>query len=337
MFKRKLYISVLMLFTLLFIAACGNESGTDGSGGNDDQFLDFITGDPEGTWAAIGTGISDRVNESLDGIEVVSKPGSGSVGNPEAVSIEKGDIGMSYNPFLLKAENGEAPFSDKMTNLRAVASLTPTVVHFIQNSDMKIDSLEELISTQTDITLGIPPEGQGSNYIGNMIFESQGIESIEDTLNDWGGDIYYGNMSNLTDAWSNRQIDSIISTLNVPGSAIEESMAASEGKLMNIGDELANVLINEQGFEPYTIPSGTYNNQEKDVETVGLSIIVFARDDVSDDVIYELTKTIYENEDYLANVHSSFENFNADNMADNLTLEVHPGAEKFYQEKGLMD
>src|SRR5690625_857327 len=166
MFKRNLYISVLMLFTLLFIVACGNEANT----GNDDQFLDFITGDPDGTWAAIGTGISDKVNDSLDGVEMVSKPGSGSVGNPEAVSIGNGDIGMSYNPFLLKAENGEAPFSDEMTNLRAVASLTPTVVHFIQNYDMEIDSIEELISTKTEITLGIPPEGQGSNYIGNMIF-----------------------------------------------------------------------------------------------------------------------------------------------------------------------
>src|SRR5699024_9468203 len=142
---------------------------------NDDQFVDLITGTPEGTWAAIGTGISDKVNESLDDVEIASKPGSGSVGNPEAISIGKGDIGMSYNPFLLKAKNGEAPFSDEMTNLRAVASLTPTVVHFIQNSDMEIGSLEELISTQTDMNLGIPPEGQGSNYIGNMIFESKGI------------------------------------------------------------------------------------------------------------------------------------------------------------------
>lgn len=331
MFK-KTYMCILMLSTLLFMVACSNESSS-----GSDQFLDFITGDPDGTWASIGTGIADKFNESVDDVEMASKPGSGSVGNPEAVSIGNGDIGMSYNPFLSRAENGEDPFSDEMTNLRAVASLTPTVVHFLQNSDMNIDSLEELISTKTEITLGIPPEGQGSNYIGNMIFESYGIDNIEEALNDWGGDTYYGEMSNLTDAWSNRQVDSFISTLNVPGSAIEESMAATEGKLLNMGDELTDELINEYGFEPYTIPSGTYNNQEDDVETVGLSIIVFTRDDVSEDVIYELTKTIYENEDYLANLHSSFQNFNADNMAENLILELHPGAEKFYQEQGLID
>lgn len=99
-----------MLFTLLFMVACGDESSTDGSGGNDEQFVDFITGDPDGTWAAIGTCIADRANDYLDDVEVVSTPGSGSVGNPEGVSIGNGDIGMSYKPFLLKAENGEAPF-----------------------------------------------------------------------------------------------------------------------------------------------------------------------------------------------------------------------------------
>src|SRR5699024_1363981 len=188
-----------------------------------------------------------------------------------------------------------------MNNLKAVASLTPTVVHFIQNSDMEIDSLEDIIANKTDMNLGIPPEGQGSNYIGNMIFEEEGISDVEKALNDWGGDIYYGEISNLTDAWSNKQIDGFVTTLNVPGAAIEESLAATKCNLMNMGNERSDKLIESQGIEPYTIPAGTYENQEEDVETLGLSIIVFARDDVSEDTIYELTKTIYENEDYLAN------------------------------------
>src|SRR5699024_2335227 len=222
--KSMLYISSLAICTALFISACS-------MGGSDDNNLELITGDPDGTWASIGTALSDKLNDELDEIEVSSKPGSGSVGNPEAVSNGKGDIGMSYNPFLLKAEKGEEPFSEEMTNLKAVASLTPTVVHFIQNSDMDIDSLEGIIAEKNDMTLGIPPEGQGSNYIGNMIFEEEGIKEIEDTLDDWGGEIYYGEVSNLTDAWSNKQIDGFITTLNVPGSAVSESMSAAEGNL----------------------------------------------------------------------------------------------------------
>src|SRR5699024_3252818 len=198
-------------------------------------------------------------------------------------------------------------------------------------------SLEEIITNETSLNLGIPPEGQGSNYIGNMIFEEEGIDNIEESLEDWGGEIYYGEVSNLTDAWSNKQIDSLVTTLNVPGSAVEGSLAATEGNLLNIGDDLSDKLIENQGFEPYTVPAGTYENQDEDVETLGLSIIVFARDDVSDDVIYDLTETIYENEEYLESIHSSFEEFEAEDMTENLSLDLHPGAEKFYEEKGMMD
>src|SRR5699024_800719 len=328
--RKKLYIPILLIFIALLIAACS-------SGGSDDKNLELITGDPDGTWASIGTGISEKLNDELEEGEVSSKPGSGSVGNPEAVSNGKGDIGMSYNPFLLKAQNGEEPFDEEMNNLKAVASLTPTVVHFIQNSDMEIDSLEDIIANKTDMTLGIPPEGQGSNYIGNMFFEEAGISDVEESLNDWGGDTYYGEVSNLTDAWSNKQIDGFMTTLNVPGSAVEESLAAEKGNLMNIGEELSDQMIENQGFEPYTDPERTYENQDEDVETLGLSIIVFARDDVSEDAIYELTKTIYENEDYLADIHSSFGEFDAEEMTENLSLDLHPGAEKFYEEEGLMD
>src|SRR5699024_11622023 len=106
---------------------------------------------------------------------------------------------------------------------------------------------------------------------------------------------------------------------------------------MNIGEELYDQMIEKQGFEPYTVPEGTYENQDEDVETLGLSIIVFARDDVSEDAIYELTKSIYENEDSLADIHSSFGEFDVEEMTENLSLYLHPGAEKYYEEEDLID
>src|SRR5699024_5138894 len=117
MLNKKIWGFILVVFSVLFIAACS-------MGESDDDNLELITGDPDGTWASIGTGISDKLNDKLDDTEISSKPGSGSVGNPEAIANEKGDIGMSYNPFLLKAQNGEDPFDKEMDNLKAVASLS---------------------------------------------------------------------------------------------------------------------------------------------------------------------------------------------------------------------
>src|SRR5699024_1632512 len=119
MLQRKVFVSFILVIMTVSLIACGNSNNSKKS---QDGFLDFLTGDPDGTWAAIGTGISDKLNKNLDSVEISSKPGPGSVGNPEAVSNGNGDIGMSYNPFLIKAINGEEPYSKDRKSTRLNSS-----------------------------------------------------------------------------------------------------------------------------------------------------------------------------------------------------------------------
>ena len=102
-----------------------------------------------------------------------------------------------------------------------------------------------------------------------------------------------------------------------------------------MGDGLLPKLV-DAGFSPYTIPKGTYANQDADVVTVGLPMILFTSADADEDLVYTVTKTIYENDDYMKQVHSSFKEFSRDKMHQGNAIELHPGAVKFYKEKGLM-
>lgn len=296
--------------------------------------IQFDTGSAVGTWFKIGAGIAEKTNDFFEGFPITATPGSGSVGNPPIVSQGGAHLAMSYGPFLLRAVAGEEPYDKPFTNLRAVAALTPTVVHVFADTEPQVDTVAELIEKKIRITMGVPPTGQGSNYIAQIIFSAMGYK-IED-IGEWGSKIYYASGTDLVNAWKDRHTNVIISTYNVPASAIEESLMARKGKILNMGKKLINVLVDEKGFAEYTIPAGTYSVQDNDVVTAALPIVIITRDDVSEEIIYYLTKAIYENKDYMIGVHSSFKEFEPEKMAMGLGIELHKGAEKFYKEVGLI-
>jgi hypothetical protein len=295
----------------------------------------FSTGSAAGTWWTIGAGISEKVNEFFQGYPFTATPGPGSVGNPPVISAGDAHFGMSYGPFLVLATEGQAPYDKKFDNLRAVCTLTPTVVHVFVTPDIEADSVEELIEKKIKINMGIPPTGQGSNYIAQIMFSAMGYDNLEG-IKEYGSKLYYASGSDLVAAWKDRQTNATISTYNVPASALEESLMGREGKILDIGEGLFNELVDNRGFSEYIIPAGTYPGQERDVKTVALPIVIITREDTSDEVVYNLAKAIYENKDYLVSVHNSFNEFNPDKMATGTGIQLHKGAIKFYEEIDLI-
>jgi len=296
----------------------------------------FTTGSATGSWIKIGAGIAEKANDLFQGFPFTATPGSGSVGNPPIVSEGDAHLAMSYGPFLILATKAEGPYDKKFENLRAVCSLTPTVVHIFATPEVEANTVEELIGNKVKMVMGVPPTGQGSNYITQIIFSAMGYDNLE-KIKEWGSKIYYASGSGLVSAWRDRHTNVTISTYNVPASAIQESLMGRKGKILDMGEKLMNELVNNRGFSEYIIPAGTYPGQEKDIKTAALKIVIFTRDDVSEEIVYNLTKAIYENKDYMVNVHNSFKEFNTKEMSSSTGIELHPGAIKFYKEVGLIE
>lgn len=341
--RNKKYLCLvfsLILITSLFVGCTQKkqpEGSVDNNAGTEKLKIDnmeFVSGSASGSWIKIAAGIAEKANEHFEGFPISATPG-GSVGNPSVVSIGGGDIGMSYAPFLVMAKEGTGPYEKPFTNLRAVASLTPTVFHIFADTKLPVNSVSELLEKKEPVVLGLPPKGQGSNYITQIIFSELGYDDVEG-IQEYGSKIFYGDGGTLKDAWKDRHIDVDVMTYNVPAASIQEALTAREGKLLNIDKEVVDVLVNEKGFNKFTIPAGTYSGQDKDVETVSLKIVVFVREDVPEDVVYNLTKAIYENKSYYEGVHSSFKDFYPEKMTEGLAIELHKGAEKFYREVGLI-
>jgi len=330
--KGKEFIWVTLLLSLVLLALTGVAFADEKLKIDNVQ---ITCGAANGSWVRIGAAISEKANEYFEGFPINAVPGPGSVANPSIVGTGQAHIGFTYPPFLHSAVKGEAPYEDKFDNLKFVASLTPTVVQFLSNLNQEGLTLERIVENKIRIRLGLNPKGSGSHYILQMILQSNGVPEIED-IKKWGGNVYYASGDGLSSAWQDRHINFMMFTDNVPSAAIEESVAGRGGYLIGIGDGFA-ANLSKLGFVPFTIQSGTYSGQEREVKTVSLPLVVFAREDIDPKVIYYVTKSIYENLEYFGDVHSSFKSLKQQDLYSNHGLEMHEGAKMYYKEIGVIE
>lgn len=296
--------------------------------------VELLSGAATGSWYTIGAGVADKFNENYDGFPMTCAPGPGSIGNIPVIAAGDSDIAMSYGPFLIAAANGTAPYDTAYTNLRAIAALQPTVIQPL--TTMPINSVGEFIEGKVKGTLGLYPVGNASTFIISTILQAYGIEKPED-ISAWGAEVYYADGASMSDAWSDRHIDLQMPMLNIPASAVTEALVArSDGKLISLDESIVQKLEAENGFSSYTIKAGTYEGQDEDILTIGLPIVFFCAEDADEDMIYNFTKSLYENKEYFLGVHSSFNEFDPETMNEGCAIELHPGAVKFYKEAGLM-
>lgn len=297
--------------------------------------MQIMTGDAGGTWGAIGAAIAEKVNDNYQGFPMTAVPSSGSVANPMVIGSGEAPFGLSYPIFLVAATKGAKPYSKAFPDLRAICAMPPTVLHMFADVAIPGKTIKEILDAKTVFKLGLPPKGSGSYSILDIVFNACGLEDIED-LNQWGASVYYASGQGLGDAWNDRITDMTASTYNVPAAILVEALSARQGKILGMGEEIMPKLM-EYGFSPFTIPSGTYPNQDEDVETVSLPMILFTRADVSEDVVYTITKTIYQNAEYMKTVHSSFKSFDNAAMHKGNGIQLHEGAVKFFKERGIME
>ena len=297
--------------------------------------MQIITGSAGGTWEVVGVAIASRVNEHFEGFPFTAVPGPGSVANPMVVASGESAFGLSYPNFLVAATKGEFPYDKAVDNLCAIASMPATVLHiYVDSRAVPVATLEDVVKKKIAFRLGLPPQGAGSYMIFHSIMNVCGLKNVED-IEEWGCKIYPATGQGLNDAWKNRMIDGSVMTFNIPAAIIEEALSARSGVLLSMGNGLMPKL-EEMGFTPVTIPAKTYAGQKSDVVTVGLPMVLFTRADISEDIIYLITKTLYENANFMKTVHSSFSGFNPDTMSEGNGIVLHPGAIKFYKEKGIM-
>lgn len=314
----------------------GSESGSSGATGG----IAFATLDQGSAWYNYGATIGSRIEDVMDGTKVEVLPYSGGIGNPELVSTGEAQIATSFSAVTSWAYDGTAgtPFEDEpLDNLRMlVGGIDQYYFGPIAPANAKFDSFDEVVDGELGIDIVSQPRGSLGDIGTNMVLEAYGAGT--DDVESWGGSFEPTSTDVATTAIGDGKADLWIQAITAGHPGITELAQTSDIKILPIGDDAVEALSG-YGLTAATLPGGTFRGQDEDVQLVGFNTSIIASDDLDEETAYEITKAIVESADALAEANAGMAGFDpalaaSEEMAAGVPL--HPGAERYYEEAGLL-
>ncbi|HHT49983.1 MAG TPA: TAXI family TRAP transporter solute-binding subunit [Eubacteriaceae bacterium] len=342
--KYLVFLLVAILMLSLVLVGCGSsdEIGKEGEGEGEEevgekdppktkQQITILTGSTGGTYFALGGAMANTWTDYLDNIQVTSQPSGASVENINRLNAGEVELGISMNNIADNAWNGVGAFDKKTQNFRTIGVVYPEVYQGVALKESGIVNLEDVKGKR----VAVGPVGSGTVVLTEAVFAEAGLTFDDVKANSDGfGDA----ASKMQDG----QLDAAFNVLSVPAAAIEEILTTREINIIEISDDLfAKLKAKHPFFSQYYIPAGTYGNTE-DVKTINCQAALYCSPDLSEDMVYEITKVWAEHTAEVATAHNAAK-WLADEIAggnlqvilEGITTPLHKGAYKYYLEKGL--
>jgi TRAP transporter TAXI family solute receptor len=334
--KRK--FSILLILVLVFslaLVGCAGETGDTEEGTTEEtteeasgevQELAFATGGTSGTYYPLGGAIASVWNATYDNVNVTIQPAGASVENINRVSSGEVDIVLAMNNIADQAFKGEGEsFPNKLENFKAVGVVYPEVMHIVTTQDTGIESIADLKGK----TINPGPPGSGTYVTALAILEAYGI----------GPDDFKSRPGSFSDAVAGLKdgnLDAGFAVVSFPASAVTEIATSNPVKILEVtGDGFDKLKESVPFAAQFPITGGVYNGQDEDATTVALQAVMYVRDDLDEDLVYNLTKTLYEETAEIEKGHARGSQISIDNAADGITTPFHPGALKYLEEQGI--
>ena len=286
------------------------------------KFLSMLTGGTGGTYYPLGGAIAKIVSDET-GIKTDALSSNASADNIIALNDGEAEIAFTQTDVAAYAIDGINNFKDKkIEGIQALGSLYPETVQIITTEKSGIKTVNDLKGKK--VSVGAP--GSGTYVSAEQILEVYGLnmKDIRAQHLDFGesvGGIQDGN------------IDAAFITAGTPTGAVEQLTATAKVNVLPIDGEEAKKLIDKYPFYGVnTIKQGTYG-LANDVNTVAVLAMLVVKKDLPEDAVYNITKAIYENLDKIA--HAKAKEISLDKALDGIGFDLHPGAKKYYEEKGL--
>lgn len=288
-------------------------------------FLSIATGGTAGTYYPIGGGIADVVSRHAPDLQVTAETGNASAANLNLIGTHQIEIALVQNDVAFWAWKGENMFSNPFPNVRAVASLYPEHVHLITLKKTGVKNFMDIKGKR--VSVGAP--GSGVEADVRSIFQVAGLK-YEDMSTD------FLDFNNTTQRFKDGQLDAGFVVAGYPVASIMDLATMHDIDLVNFDDEFLGKLEAQfPFFASDMIPAGTYKGIDNDVKTPAVMAMVVCDGDLPEDVIYAFTKALWDNIDELYKVHSKAQLITLDTALTGISVPVHPGAAKYYTEKGL--
>lgn len=313
-------VSVLLTSTML-VACGGNESSGKKEDGLETNIVTIATGGSSGPYNIIGTALANEYSDEF-GINSKSQATGASVENINLIKEGKIEMAFVMSDVLTEAVNGTGNFSEKVENVEQVATLYPNFVQIVTTQDSGIETIEDLVGKR----VAVGDQNSGVEVNARNLLAGHGI-TYDDIQVDYLG------YAEAADGLKSGAIDAAFLTSGLPNASVLELSKTLDIKMVSVDPANIEKLAKDQPyFVAMEIPADTYGNAEA-VPTAAIMNALVVSSELSEDDVYKLTKSFFDNLETLGNAHQAATEVSLEKAQEGMVAPVHPGAKKYYDEQ----
>ena len=342
---KKFLALILVGVLVISLVACGGGKETPAGGGTEPpaggteppangeeprEPVDLVmgTGSSGGTYFALGGAMSNAWNGFLkdEQITVTAQASGASVENLNLINALEMDLGIAMNNVAANAFAGTGAFSAPVTNVSSIGVVYNEVYQIVANANTGAKNVEDL----KGMKVAVGPAGSGTVGLTEKVLSAAGLDIDKDIKRQ--SDSFGDASTKMQDG----HIDAACNVLAVPASSIIEMATVMDIVYVDISDEiLATIAADEPYFVRKVIPAGTYKDQEEDINTITCKAALYCRSDLDEEVVYQITKAMYETGDKVAAAHATGKEIQLEGALEGITTPIHPGAARYFKEMGI--
>ena len=290
--------------------------------------ISITTGGTGGVYYPLGGGMANVLTKSVPGLSATAEVTGGSVDNLKLINAGKSEVAFSMADAAYEAAQGVDKFKDNKVSVRTLMVLYPNKMHVVTVESSGISKIADLKGKR--VSTG--SAGSGTEIMALRVLEAAGLDAKKDLKQERLG------AAESVNAIKDRKIDAFFWVGGVPTAAVTD-LAATPGTKIKLIDHADVVDAMNKKYGPLyvkgTIPAGSYAGQDKPNEEVDVWNILVASEKMSDQMAYDIVKTLFEKKPELVAVHKEAANIELKSQAMGSPIPFHPGAKKYLEEKGI--
>ena len=325
----------------LVLTGCGGGTSTTGSASTGAaagaKSLTLATGGTTGTYYAVGGVMSTVLNKKLTNSSLTVTSTGASKANIQLIADGEADLAIVQNDVMHYASTGTDLFEaeGKYDTFSSVCGMYDETVQLVTTNNIasipqsypgaNIKSVKDLKGK----TVCVGDAGSGTEFNAKQVLAAYGMSFDDITVNN-------ASFGDSADSLKDGKIDAAFVVAGAPTTAVVDLSTAAQVYVIPVDGAERDSLMKDYAFyTKTTIPAGTYKGQDADVETVSVRATLIASNELSEDVVYELVKAMFDNQDELIKGHEKFNNLKLEDATKGIDVKFHPGAAKFFKEKNI--
>ncbi len=291
-----------------------------------DQFVNVLTGGTAGVYYPLGVALAKIYGDNIPGARTSTQATKASVENLNLLQAGKGEIAFTLGDSLIDGWKGteDAGFKAPLDKLRGIAGIYNNYIQVVALQESGIKTLADLKGKR--LSVGAPKSGTELN--ARAILGAAGM-----TYDDLGK-VEYLPFAESVELMKNRQLDATLQSAGLGVASIRDLAASVAIEVVAVPPELVEKI--GAPYQATTIPAGTYQGQDVDVAAAAVPNFLVTHSGVDDELGYQMAAQLFAHLDQMTAAHNAAKAIKLENALAGMPVPLHPGAERFYREKGLV-